>query len=236
MTELIKKEDVSNYLSKLTPKQTKFAQKKVMTNMSDDELCKDLNISKRELKKYAKNKYVQEYIGFLNKEYATQSLQQAQIQTKFLADKMFENIATRFEEFDEENVPDFFEKLSTPEKMAYRNKYFSEMNAKDAFKTFKEFIQLQENKFEQHEETQEEFVTLIRQTHTRKKRARRELEKKLESIGMDRTKIFEDLVMNPDGTFESKGLHEVQDDNVSDMEIEETSYEEVSVFRRKKDE
>ena len=129
-------EDLYGHLS---PKQQKFVLRRVLTDLSDYEIGEQLGISDYMVRKWRKDPYVIEYekqtMASLNDQ---ELLNQHKRQNRWLRERMFEELASRFEDFDDAYQREFAgvpeEDISIQEKVQFKERFAKFTDFKNFFK------------------------------------------------------------------------------------------------------
>lgn len=133
---LQKLENVYAPLEHLSRDQQKYVNAKVFTNLTKSEIGELYGFSNYKMKQWDKDSYCQAFEKECQKEYQKDTIDKLTKQNTFIQNRVFMDLMDRLRQPDPEN--DLPEDATISEKQKYLSRFFTELEAKEAFKLWKE--------------------------------------------------------------------------------------------------
>lgn len=187
---------------KITTEQQRYCQLVVLTNMTEEDICEQLGVSKKKISMWKKDKYVIRFLAFLKKKYSLESINKSVEQNEFIRNRLFNEFMSRLDDVSEEEL----EGLSVSERllvMKTKLKYLSAKELLDVIDSANRRRVIDSEGININEENDEDFVVKIRNIHFKKEQERKRLQEAQVEANIQGSNFIE-MVESAAGVFEAE--------------------------------
>ena len=192
-----KEDDIrEDLLQDLTVLEQRYCQLKVGSTFTDAKLAGLLGVNVRKIKKIAKKEAVKEMIKYQQRVVLANDIENVATQRRYLRENMFEEMASRFEEPDE----DLMEDMSPQERSTYLKRFAKNAEFKDIVKAYETVDKVANlsNPSEDQVDT-DQFVEQVRMRAEKRMRLIRERQESFDSAGFKEEDLFQEIVFDENG-------------------------------------